>query len=443
MRTLLAAVAAALVLAASADAAVTTIASPGPGPSRYDRVTVTKIGPASAKTVLLLMPGYQGGAGDFSLVGRDIAERVPGLQVWALDRRSQALEDTSRFRDALAGRISARQAYDYYAGWISDASIQPHFQPVDGRTVPYARDWGLTTTLNDVHRVVMRARAAGKRVILGGHSLGASMTAAYASWDFAGRAGYKDVAGLVLIDGGLLGSFSTPSLAATKKAYADLQKSDPFVDLLGLGLPWAAGVLAETAAIAGLREPAAPSLLQASPLVPAQFKAAQPTTNRGAFGYAFDATTSPKELALIQMQMGTLGPDGDWRDGEVTPVARGEALFGQEPANATEWYFPKRLTLDVDAANALARNAQAKLLGLRPWHRASVDVPLYALQTSLTKGRVLRGARRLIAASRIPRGRSVLVDAAATQSHLDPLTAAPGRNRFLATVVPFLKRVVR
>ncbi|MEP6953201.1 MAG: hypothetical protein ABI950_03955 [Solirubrobacteraceae bacterium] len=441
MRTLLAAAAAALVLAAPADAGVTTIASAGPGPSRYDKVTVTKIGPASAKTVLLLMPGFQGGAGDFTLIGRDIVKRVGGVQVWALDRRSQALEDTSRFRDALAGRITARQAYDYYAGWIADPSIQPHFQPIAGRALPYARDWGLTTTLNDVHRVVQKARAAGRRVILGGHSLGASLTAAYASWDFAGRPGYKDLDGLVLIDGGLLGSFSTPTLAATKKAYADLQKSDPFIDLLGLGLPWAAGVLSETAAIAGVREPTASSLLQASPLVPAQFKGPQPTTNRGAFGYAFDATTSPEELALIQMRMGTLGPDGNWRDGEVTPVARGEALFAQEPANAAEWYFPKRLTLDVDAANALTRNAQTRLLGLRPWHRAGVDVPLYAMQTSLTKGRVLRGARRFIAASRIPRGRSVLVDASPTQSHLDPLAAAPERNRFLATVVPFLKRL--
>ena len=49
---------------------------------------------------------------------------------------------------------------------------------------------------------------------------------------------------------------------------------------------------------------------------------------------------------------------------------------------------------------------------------------------------MLRGARRFIAGSKIPRGRSVLVDASATESHLDPLTAAPERNRFLQTVVP-------
>jgi hypothetical protein len=70
-----------------------------------------------------------------------------------------------------------------------------------------------------------------------------------------------------------------------------------------------------------------------------------------------------------------------------------------------------------------------------------VNLPLYALQTDLTHGRVLRGARRFIAGSKVPRDRSVLVDASATESHLDPLTAAPARNRFLQTVVPFLRKL--
>ena len=67
-------------------------------------------------------------------------------------------------------------------------------------------------------------------------------------------------------------------------------------------------------------------------------------------------------------------------------------------------------------------------------------VPLYAFQTSLTKGRVLKGARAFIAGSKVPRSASTLVDGSTTQSHLDPLTAAPERNRFLQTVVPFLKK---
>ena len=95
----------------------------------------------------------------------------------------------------------------------------------------------------------------------------------------------------------------------------------------------------------------------------------------------------------------------------------------------------------TDAVNTLARNAQSDYLKLRPWHRRAVDLPLYALQTDLTHGHVLRGARRFIAGSKIPRARSVLVDASATESHLDPLTAAPARNRFLQTVVPFLRKL--
>jgi pimeloyl-ACP methyl ester carboxylesterase len=302
--------------AAAAETVTTIPGAPGPGPSKYDKVFVTKFGPKSAKRVLVLMPGYYGGAGDFTLDAREIVKRVPGLQVWALDRRTQALEDTARFADALAGRISVQQAFDYYLGWLANPAIQPHFQPLDPARFAFAKQWGLSLTLQDVRRVVLSAKRQGKSVILGGHSLGASMTVAYASWDFNGRAGYRDLDGLVLIDGGLLGSFSTPDLAATKKA-----------------------------------------------------------------------------------------------------------------------------VIDIDAANALTRNAQTDYLKLRPWHRRGVDLPLYALQTDLTHGAVLRGAKRFIAGSQVPHGRSVLVDASATESHLDPLTAAPDRNRFLQTVVPFLRKL--
>jgi pimeloyl-ACP methyl ester carboxylesterase len=426
---------------AAAETVTTLPGAQGPGPSKYDKVFVTKFGPKSAKRVLVLMPGYYGGAGDFTLDARELVARVPGLQVWAVDRRSQALEDTRPFADALAGRISVQQAFDYYLGWLSDPAIAPHFQPLDPAQFAFAKQWGLSLTLQDVRRVVLSARRQGKRVILGGHSLGASMTLAYASWDFDGSPGYKDLDGLVLVDGGLLGSFSTPDLAATKKAVKALGTSGPFVDLLGLNLPWAAGVFSEVGALAALKEPTAPSIAQSFPLLPAPFKPSIPATNRGLFGYAFDASTSPAALALIHVQAGTLGPDGDWVDGEVTPIERLAQTFGQEPANASEWYFPAKLSIDVDAANALARNAQTDYLKLRPWHRREVDLPLYALQTDLTHGHVLRGAKRFIAGSKVPKARSVLVDASATESHLDPLTAAPERNRFLQTVVPFLRKL--
>lgn len=364
--------------AAAAETTTTIPGAPGPGPSRYDKVFVTKFGPKSVKRVLVLMPGYYGGAGDFTLDARELVKRVPGVQAWAVDRRSEALEDTSRFGDALAGRISVQQALDYYLGWLTDPAIQPRFQPLDQAQFGFAKQWGLSLALQDVRRVVLSARRQGKRVILGGHSLGASITVAYASWDFGGHPGYEDLDGLVLIDGGLLGSFSTPDLAATKKAIAQLDAEGPFADLLGLKLPWAAGVFAEVGALAALKEPTARS-------------------------------------------------------------RRSRASRRPSPRSRPTRPSPAKLSIDVDAVNVLTPNAQTDYLKLRRWHRRDVDLPLYALQTDLTNGRVLRGARRFIAGSKVPRSRSVLVDASSDESHLDPLTAAPARSRFLKSVVPFLR----
>ena len=212
---------------------------PAPGPAQFNHVTVHQFGPASGKRVLVLMPGTQGGAGDFTLDARYLVKRVPGLQVWAIDRRTQALEDTGTFAAALRGEIPLQQAFDYYLGGGG-------FQFRGKNEDLYAREWGMSVALNDAHAVVKLARNHGRRhVVLGGHSLGASLTVAYAAWDFNGRPGYKDLDGLVLIDGGLLGSFDAYDLAQAQKAVADLQTSDPFLDLLGVGLPEAAGLFAE------------------------------------------------------------------------------------------------------------------------------------------------------------------------------------------------------
>jgi hypothetical protein len=84
----------------------------------------------------------------------------------------------------------------------------------------------------------------------------------------------------------------------------------------------------------------------------------------------------------------------------------------------------------------LKQNAITDFLGLRPYHLADIDLPLYVIQTKLSDGGVLRSAHRFIRESKISRYK--LVDDSKAD-HVDPLVDYPRRNRFLKTVVPFLK----
>jgi hypothetical protein len=429
---LAAVVAALLALAAPAAAEryVPMKVPPGPGPSKYDRVFVQQLGPASARTVLVLVPGTNGGAGSITLVARDLVRRIRHLQIWIVDRREQALEDTSVFEGG-----DPQQAHDYYLGF--------HYTRADGADAKFAADWGLRLQLSDLHSVVARARRHGRRVVLGGHSAGASTAVAYAAWDFRGRPGYRDLAGLVLIDGGLLGSFDFADLARAKAELADIRAGDVFDDLLGLGFPEINGIFAQVAALWAYRRPDERSVLQQYPLLPDLVKPPVRVTNEALLGFAFDETTSPELLSDVHVHAGRLAGSGDpraWRDGELTPIRRLARVWAASGPNATEWYYPHRLRLDIDAASPLRQTAAARYLGLRLSHAKGIDLPLYAYSTDLTRGRVARGARRLARMSRIEH--PVVVDDRHA-AHLDPVSAPPRTNRFLKTVLPFLRRLAR
>ena len=425
----------ALAPAASADTYTSVRGDNAPGPSRYDRSYVLKVGPSSAKRVLVLVPGTYGGAGDFRLVARDIVRRVPGLQVWAWDRRTQGLEDTSVFE-----RGNPDDAFAYYLNFREVRGRT--FRPVNGaEDTPYAREWGLETSLEDLRRVVLQAGKHGRKVILGGHSLGGSTVMAYASWDFRGRPGYRDIDGMVLIDGALDSTRPRLSAEGAREQKRAIDEGDPFADLLGLNLPWAAGVFAETGALFARKAPNAPAALHDYPLLPAAFKPPVRATNEAGFGYAFDVDTSPPALGLLHVRAGQLAPTGDprpWQDGDNTPVQRLARTFGTEPANGVEWYFPRRLPLDLQAASALKPTPAARVLGVRVRHARQVNVPLFAFGTDFSDGRVVAAARRFARTSRVPH-------ATFAQSlrftHLDPLTSSPANNHFLRTVVPFLRDI--
>lgn len=442
-RSLLAAAAAALVAAAPAHAAdrVVVFPNPGPGPAASDRVSVLEQGPSSAKKVLVLMPGTSAGAAYFKPVADAMLAKLPGWQIWSVDRRETTLKDESVLKQARLGKASGQRLFDYYLGWIANPDAPAdHFQPVEA---PYAKDWGMRTTVNDLHRVIAAARKGGRKVVLGGHSLGGTITTAYATWDFAGRAGAKDLAGLVYIDGGSGGRAAVTPAEASKQV-SDIAKQ-PFLDLTGLGLPWSAGVFNAVGSTLALREPDAPSLLQAWKYLPAELKPPVRATNEAAYGYALDNQTGPKSLALVQAHLGQLAASGDPRgfaDGGLAPVSRIATVFsGLIGRDGSSWYHPRRLSLDGSAVNDGLRTPAQRTLGLRTTHGREVKLPIYAFATSLGNKRVLDAARTLARQSRVPAREVTLVDRSRTYSHIDPLSASPQRNDFLKTVVPFLRKV--
>jgi hypothetical protein len=120
---------------ASADGDLTLKGAPGAGPARFDQIFVHRFGPAEAATALILLPSGNSGAGSDTLVARDLVAAVPDLQVWTVDFRWQALEDTSVFATGDPGA-----AFAYYLGFQQVASIQPGLPLISKRSAQRSLD---------------------------------------------------------------------------------------------------------------------------------------------------------------------------------------------------------------------------------------------------------------------------------------------------------------
>ena len=376
--------------------------------------------------------------------------RAKGWQVWAVERRENLLEDHSMLNRAKRGQATGRQLFDYYLGWLTDDSVKSHFQFIPDADVAYARRWGMRVEIEDLRRVVKAAERAGRRVVLGGHSLGGTITTAYATWNFGGRPGARGLDGLVFIDGG---SGPTPiSEAEARQRLSDFASApSPWLTFGGIAAPFA-GLFNSAGALGVLIDPDSPSLGQAWPLLPADLKPPVPATNRAQYGYALDSATSPPALAAAQAHLGHLAASGNprgWDDGgELTPLDRYARLFagaGLQGLDGTAWYHPQRLTIDAGAVAAGNRNPAQRVLDVRSTH--GDDLPkrlrIYAFGAALGGQRVLVAAKALAGQSGIPKRNLTLVDRHATYAHNDPNSAAPKRNAFLKALIPFLRRIGR
>jgi hypothetical protein len=421
--------------------------SPGT-PAKYNKVGILKVGARRARNVLVLNPGTSASAAYFAPIARDIARQNRDWQVWSVERRENLLEDQSVLNRAKAGRAGPKELFDYYLGFVTDPTITKHFEFIPDADVGYAHDWGMNTEIQDLRRVVLRAKRLGGKVVVGGHSLGGSITSAYATWDFNGKPGAKGLAGLVFIDGG---SSPTPiSADVARQRLSALRASTPWLTFGGIQAPFA-GLFNSTGSIAALIAPNEASLAWDWPVLPGNLKAPVLPTNRAQYGYALDSETSPPALAAAQAHLGRLASSGTprgWeRAGELTPISRFARMFsgwGLKSLDGTAWYHPQRLTLDSGAVAAGNANPAQSVLGVRATHGA--DLPkrlrIYAFGAQLGGQRVLDAATLLAKQSGIPRRNLTLVDRQRTYSHNEPNSASPD-NAFLRRMGPYLRSISR
>ena len=205
----------------------------GQPPAACDYIRYLRFRPASGnetpravKAVVIMIPGYIGGAGSFGYLARQLValggDTFP-VEVWAIDRRANCLEDLTGMQEAESTK-DPQAALDYYYNAAS----------IDGRTfggfytaadTPYLSEFGLQLLMQDIHTILEEKIPVPsdrkKTVFIAGHSMGATLAADYAAWDFDNDsatlddAGFNNCAGLI----GLEGSVGVWSSSMTRKKY--------------------------------------------------------------------------------------------------------------------------------------------------------------------------------------------------------------------------------
>jgi pimeloyl-ACP methyl ester carboxylesterase len=421
-------------------------------PARYNRVGILRIGPPSAKNVLVFEPGTQAGSGYIAPLANWLVRTVKGWQVWSIERRENLFEDQSMLAEAKEGKATPRQVYDYYFGYLLNHSIAPHFNPIPDATVQFAKQWGTTVAVQDMRRVVEAASKLGGKVVLAGHSLGGALVTAYATWDFNGRPGADGLAGLVFDDGAGAGTPISAQRAREVLQGVD-QQSSPWLGAGAVPAPYI-GLFGSTGALAAVQQPTAPSIAQQSGLLtPFGLAPPAPATNLGVFAWATNVGTSKLVFAFqahlgkglaSQPVDGVYGWDGS---GALTPATRWAAMLaGPDIGNADglEWYFPNRLaaeTLDTGAIDEGNANPAQRVFGMKATmgHQLPKSLLMYAFGAYGGEA-ILQATTKLARQSHIPLRNLTLVNRHATYAHNDPAGAYP-RNAFFEHLVRFLKAV--
>ena len=461
--------------------------------------------PRPARAIMLLMPGFLGGAGSFDPLARALVRRSlsdGAIEAWAIDRRSNLLEDQHGLDVAEVKQDPELARRYYFTGDEIEGRRYAGVRPQD--ELAFVSEWGLKTTVEDLRAVVRLIPQAERRarLFLLGHSLGASIVEQYAAWDFAGTAGYSELAGLVLVDGrsGIEGSAKLPFgeddyvNGVTVGSFGRVGLSQIRQNDRYFVLPLLGGDVYPVTAISALRAAFSPTEIVSDPDRDVAMRVLigrrdlPPMTNRAIVGFAFDESSCNLSFASVSCGQSVGGPleeysgvlgakllrpadptaTYDWQepldDAQATTLGDlAKSWFSGPSLDFAEWYFPVRLTLDAMTAGTLTMKETdwpVARFGLRALHGAKLDLPIYALATQLAgKGagdpQAFESLRSLVSAVPIGPGRPLAgtprsesaaftVRADDKLTHIDPLMGhdRPGSRiqGFYQSLVEFMQK---
>ncbi len=169
--------------------------------------------PVEPDVILVLTPGFLCGANVFEYLGRQVVYMAETtgrgkLEVWALERRPNTLEDLTGLNAAEAtGDINTAVNYYYRGAMINGRKFGGFLKD---QQVPFLSEFGLKQVMEDIYKVITTnvpdPETRRRKVFVGGHSLAGFITAIFAGWDFDGDpattddAGYRNCAGFVGLD---------------------------------------------------------------------------------------------------------------------------------------------------------------------------------------------------------------------------------------------------
>lgn len=169
---------------------------------------------AQADAAVLLVPGILEGANGFEYIGRQLVYmaktfRSQDIEIWAMDRRANCLEDLTGMQ-AAEQAATVQEAEDLILGYY-------YFQqPVNGkffagflqgRDMPFLVDFGMEQSTEDMYAVIQAMipdpAVSRKKVFVGGHSLGGAHTSMFLAWDLDGDVATTEDQGANMVAGAI------------------------------------------------------------------------------------------------------------------------------------------------------------------------------------------------------------------------------------------------